>query len=198
MSMASYNCPTCGTIVSSEKLGTAVHNHYVKELASVFLKKGHEVIQEGTFPRIPETMDIDWVNHLKQIKIEFRAQNWEKVARTWREPDIIVLQKPGKDQPKISAIVEVLGTAEDYRILTAKVLKIKEFVRPESIIVFDAIRYVDRFLSKSRKARLKKILDLKETPTTYAEIDEYYQQKLRKDFDIEFEIWNEDNLKEDF
>jgi len=31
--MAKYECPSCGEEIQSERLGIAVHNHYVREIA---------------------------------------------------------------------------------------------------------------------------------------------------------------------
>lgn len=87
--MAKYRCPVCGEEIQSEKLGFAVHNHYVKEIGKKFLDKGCVVIQEGTIPSMPE----DWYDtNLNKIEVEFRARNWENVVRKWKEPDLIVLE----------------------------------------------------------------------------------------------------------
>lgn len=87
--MVKYRCPSCGEEIRSERLGLAVHKHYVGEIGKKFLGKGCLVIREGKILSMPE----DWYDpSLDGIKVVFRARNWKAVIRKWREPDLIILE----------------------------------------------------------------------------------------------------------
>ena len=179
-----YKCPSCGEEIRSERLGFAVHNHYVKEIAEKFLHKGCLVIQEATIPSIPE----DWYDpNLEKIPQAFVSRNWRNVIRKWKEPDLIVLK-----YDRMISVIEVLGTAEDYRILAAKVVKINRFLMPRQIIVFDPIHFVDRYLEEKRRRKLGKILGFQ--PRTYKQVDKHYQKMLRKKHNLKFTFWFEEDL----
>ena len=183
--MDKYKCPTCGELIKAKRLGSAIHDHYVREIGEVFLKKGCLVIQEGTIPSIPANWYDSCIERIK--KVEYIARNWKNVVKKWREPDLIIL----KDNT-LTKVIEVLGTAEDYRILAAKVAKINKFLKPPETIVFNAINYVDQFLDEKRQKKLEKILGFR--PSTYKDVDLYYQQILQKECGLKFTIWSEENL----
>jgi hypothetical protein len=180
-----YICPICGEEVRSKRLGLAVHNHYTKEIGNKFAEKGCLVVREGKVLSIPE----DWYNPiLENIKVVFKARNWKNVVKTWREPDLVIFE-----DNKLTKVIEILGTAEDYRILAAKVMKINRFLTPQQTIVFNAINYVDRFLNAERKRKLAKIIGFH--PTTYKQVDEWYQNRFEKEYGLKFMLWTEEDLK---
>ena len=189
----SYSCPICKEVITSKRLGIAVHNHYVREIARKFLDEGYFVIQEGQIPIMTKDHTTDLVDRVKDIEVEYHSQHWQNVVRLWREPDLITLKKSKTSNLyKIDKAIEVLGTAEDFRILAAKVIKIKQFIKPNQIIVFDAIRFVDRWLDEKRKCKLKRIMTIE--PSSYKQVDLHYKQIISQKLNIDFEMWFEENL----
>jgi hypothetical protein len=158
----------------------------VVEIGKRFADKGCLVIQEGAIPAIPEDWYEPWI---EEIPVEYRSRAWRDVVRKWREPDLIIL-KDGS----LAKVIEVLGTAEDYRILAAKVAKINMHFAPPETIVFNPVRYVDRFLNRGRRLMLRDLLGFQ--PNSYKEVDEYYHQKLEREHGLRFTLWSEDNLAE--
>jgi hypothetical protein len=182
-----YRCPTCDKVVqrkSKRSLGFSVHDHYVAEIGRRFADDGCLIIQEGTIPAIPENWDEPWIDG---IRVEYRSQGWRDVIRRWRRPDLIVL----KDD-RLIEVIEVLGTADDYRILAAKVAKINRYISPPQTVVLNAVRYVDRFLKQRRRKKLRGIIGFE--PSSYREVDQYYQQKLEREHGLRFTLWSEEDL----
>lgn len=182
--MDRYICPVCGKQIRGKQLGSAVHNHYLRQIGKKFLDKGFLVIQEGKILSIPE----NWYDErFENIKVAYKARDWKNVIRKWREPDLIVL-----DVDKMTKVIEVLGTAEDYRILAAKIEKINRFLMPPETIVFNAVNYVDRFLDEPRRKKLAEILGFQ--PCSYREVDQYYHQILEEEYGLKFTLWSEEDL----
>lgn len=93
----------------------------------------------------------------------------------------------------MTKIIEVLGIAEDYRILAAKVAKVNRFLMPQETIVFNAVSYINRFLDATRRKKLGKIIGFQ--PYSYKEVDEHYKKMLETKHHLKFSFWSEEDLK---
>jgi hypothetical protein len=189
-SILTYKCPVCGEVITASHIGLAVHNHYVKEIGKIFLKRDSLVIQEGKFLAIPKNWGYE---KYQGIEVEYRARDWKNVIKNWREPDLVILKRRIIGGYNVEKAIEVLGTAEDYRILAAKVEKINRYVKPHETIVFDAIEFVDQYLKPERRRKLEKMVG--HPVASYKEVDEYYQHLLREKYGLIFTLWFENELK---
>jgi len=160
-----YVCPVCGETI--KVTGNNIHNHYLEDLSKKFEKEGYKIIQEGKMPKqIEGWLDSERING-------------------WREPDILLLKD--LNLAKVAEIIDLEG----YRVAHDKAEKIKYYYNPPEIIVFQPVRFLDRYWLPENLPHYESIIGYK--PTSCIEIQEHFTKIWRKE-GLEVIFWNETNI----
>jgi len=148
----------------SEQDPKKVHDDWVNKLAEYFLKQGYRVIKEG------EMFSLEG----------------------WKEPDLILLKGTS-----LEAVVEVI-VMEPYenadRSVLEKCKKIRDYISPPQIIVFEPVQYLDKTRLSEKVGHYQKLFNLQHAPKSYSEIEQLFAEKWERLHNLNVTFWNEENV----
>ena len=108
----------------------------------------------------------------------------------WYAPDLFVLKKL-----YLERVIEVIvgdPYEDDERSVKAKAQKIKDYYNPPEIVIFEPIKYLDRFYLDERKNYYKNNIGFE--PKSYIEVQNYFAKKWKNE-GLKISFWNEEHLK---
>ena len=143
-----------------------VHDDWVNKLAEYFLKQGYKVIKEGEM---------------------FSLQGW-------KEPDLILLKGNSLDMVVEVIVMEPYENAD--RSVLEKCKKIKDYLSPPQIIVFEPVRYLDRTRLSEKANSYRKVFNLQHPPRSYSEIEQLFAEKWKRLHNLDVTFWNEENVSQ--
>lgn len=141
-----------------------VHDDWVNRLAEYFLKQGYRVIKEG------EMFSI----------------------KGWKEPDLIVLK--GNSLEMVVEVIVLEPYEDGDRSVLEKCKKIKDYLSPPQIVVFEPVQYSDRTRLSEKANSYQKLFNLQHPPKSYSEIEQLFTEKWKRLHNLNVVFWNEKNI----